>query len=177
MSGLERQSKYWPVTLSGEDYWSISRPWTDADWNQRRILLVYLRILKMQQNQHSLLWNVSGCYPLINTIPLSSYAFRVKYGMKKPRWLSSFTYNYSLSVLFLFPFSLINFETKFAICIESCSFYRLFGLKIEDSLVYHDCFSTAKLENKDKNFTNCIYCPLMLCWICMFVTDKEMDSL
>lgn len=101
----------------------------------------------------------------INTIPLSSYTFRVKYGMKKPRWLSSFTYNYSLSVLFLFPFSLINFLTKFAICIESCSFYRLFGLKIEDSLVYHDCFSAAKLEDKDKNFANWIYCPLMLCWI------------
>lgn len=58
----------------------------------------------------------------INTTPLSSYAFRVKYGRKKPRWLSSFTYDYSLSVLFLFPFSLINFVTKFAICIESCFF-------------------------------------------------------
>lgn len=96
----------------------------------------------------------------INTIPLSSYAFRVKW------WLSSFTYNYNLSVLFLFPFSLISFVTKFAICIESCVFFnRLFGLKIEDSYVYHDCFSAAKLEDKDKNFANCIYCPLMLCWI------------
>lgn len=112
----------------------------------------------------------------INTTPLSSYAFRVKYGMKKPRWLSSFTYNYSLSVLFLFPFSLINFVTKFAICIESSFFYRLFGLKIEDSLVYHDCFSAAKLEDKYKIFANCIYCPLMLCWIYTFVTDKEMDN-
>lgn len=172
MSGLERQSKYWPVTLSGEDYWSISWPWTDADWNQRRLLIwEFSKCSRINIHCCEMCLGATHLFHKYNTLVL--LCIQSKIWDEKAQMIVI----YSLSVLFLFPFSLINFVTKFAICIESCFFYRLFGLKIEDSLVYHDCFSTAKLEDKDKNFANCIYCPLMLCWICTFVTDKEMDSL
>lgn len=117
MSGLERQSKYWPVTLSGEDYWSISRPWTDADWNQRRLLIwEFSKCSRINIHCCEMCLGATHLFHKYNTLVL--LCIQSKIWDEKAQMIVI----YSLSVLFLFPFSLINFVTKFAICIESCFF-------------------------------------------------------